>query len=100
MVADTNAQSIFQLIAAKDIAEKLFEEARYKIISVEVIKGARQRAFPLADGSEQELEAAKEYLPKVSTLDRMIRSSQAGRRLLLKELRQPSSGHPPLAAHD
>ena len=37
VAAETGAKSFLELIAARDIAEKLFEEHRYKAISVEVI---------------------------------------------------------------
>jgi hypothetical protein len=98
VVAETGAKSFLELIAARDITEKLFEEQRYKAISVEVIKGARQRAFVFANEGEQELEAVREYLPKISTLDRMIGNSQTRRRMLSKELRQATSDDtPPLA---
>lgn len=97
VATETDATSLIDRIAAKDFAEKVFEEKRYKTMTVEVIKGARQRAFMLANEGEQELQAAEDYLPKVLKLDRMINNSQAGRRALLKELRHRSSYTPPLA---
>ena len=97
LLAETGATSFLEQMAIKDLVEKLYEEQRYKAISVEVIKGSRLQTFMLADKGEQELEAARQYLPKISALDRMISNSQAGRRMLLKELRHRASDSPPLA---
>ena len=96
VATENDATSLIDRIAAKDFAEKFFEEKRYKTMIVEVIQGARQRAM-FANEGEQELQAAEDYLPKVLKLDRMINNSQAGRRALLKELRHRSSDTPPLA---
>jgi hypothetical protein len=90
VVAETGAQSFLDLVAAKDLADKLFEERRYKTASAEITIAARSRASLAAD-DEKALEAAQEYLPFVLKFDRMINSSQAGRRALLKELRQSAS---------
>jgi hypothetical protein len=81
-----------------DFVEKLNEERRWKAATAETIKGERSKVKMFAAEDEQECEAIERYLQKVMKLDRMISQSQAGRRALLKELKQYSSKDtPPLA---
>jgi hypothetical protein len=98
---ETRVTSFLGLIAAKELVEKLHEEQRLKSARIEIMQGARQRVASYADQAEQELEASSIYLEKFSKIDRVITNSQAGRRALLKELRQHGSNDaPPLVPED
>ena len=84
---ETGAQSFLSRVAAKDYADKLFEERRCKSAIAELMEAARSCSWsPTKDG--QKLDAIEKYLPLLVKFDRIINGSQAGRRALLKELRQ------------
>ena len=90
IVAEADARSFLRLVDAKDYTDKLFEERRCKSAIAELMDAARSCSLsPTED--EQKLEAIEKYLPLLMKFDRIITSSQAGRRAILKELFQRSS---------
>jgi len=90
IVSETNTNSFLGFVAAKDFADKLFDERRYRTAIVDVISAARMKAM-LAPEDERALEITETYVPLLTKFDRMINSSQASRRALLREFRQSAS---------
>ena len=83
---DVRPQTFLEKLAAKDFADKVFEEVRLKTAIVGLIDGARQGAMFGPDG-EREFRAIQDYLPHLQKLQRMKEQSEAGRRALMKEFR-------------
>jgi hypothetical protein len=94
---DVRPQTFLEQLAAKDFADKVFEELRLKTAIVDLIDGARQ-AVLFAPGEQREFHAIQDYLPHLQKLQRMKEQSEAGRRALMKEFRHkagPKEGSDP-----
>jgi hypothetical protein len=89
IMGEVQSKSVLDTLAVKDFVDKLFEERRYKDAIVDLIEGAQNRVL-LVEKDEQGLAAIEIFLPSLQKLDRMVNSSQTGRRAILKELRQNS----------
>jgi hypothetical protein len=87
IMGEVQPKSVLDALAVKDLVDKLFEERRYKDAMVDLIEGAQNRVV-LEEKNEQALAAIEIFLPNLQKLDRMVNSSQAGRRSILKELRR------------
>jgi hypothetical protein len=87
---DVRPQTFLEKLAAKDFADKVFEELRLKTAIVGLIDGARQR-YAYLSKDEREFRIIQGYLPHLQKLQRMKEQSEAGRRALTKEFR-PKAG--------
>jgi hypothetical protein len=83
---DVRPQTFLEKLAAKDFADKVFEEVRLKTAIVGLIDGARQ-VVAFEPDDEREFRAVQRYLPHLQKLQRMKEQSEAGRRALMKEFR-------------
>jgi hypothetical protein len=83
---DVRPQTFLEKLAAKDFADKVFEELRLKTAIVGLIDGARQ-VVAFEPDEQREFRAIQSYLPHLQKLQRMKEQSEAGRRALMKELR-------------
>ena len=86
VVADLKPQSFLEWIDAKDYADKIFEERRYKKAITELIDGARIKMFGFGQ-SDSEHDAILKYLPGLQKFTRMIDNSAASRRSIQKTFR-------------
>jgi hypothetical protein len=87
---DVRPQTFLEKLAAKDFADKVFEELRLKTAIVGLIDGARD-TVAFQPNKEREFLAIQEYLPHLQKLLRMKEQSEAGRRALMKEFRHKAA---------
>ena len=94
---DVRPQTFLEELAAKDFADKVFEERRFKTAIVGLIDGVRQ-GLGFVFEPDGEFRAIQVYLPHLQKLQRMKEQSEAGRRALMKEFRHkagPKEGSDP-----
>jgi len=99
VVADLKPQSFLEWIDAKDYADKIFEERRYKKAITELIDGARisRKMFGFGQ-SDSEHDAILKYLPGLQKFTRMIDNSAASRRSIQKAFRRKAEANREIAA--
>jgi len=97
VVADLKPQSFLEWIDAKDYADKIFEERRYKKAITELIDGARIKMFGFGQ-SDSEHDAILKYLPSLQKFTRMIDNSAGSRRSIQKAFRRKAEANREIAA--